>query len=194
MEVLRQFFNRGHWCRWFPSFYTYRTILTPVVSFPPTSFADQMHRPQRAVLEVGRIVASSLGVSNSWAPTSRESYYPTRPLHEGHPNCSSQYSMFKSPVSPSFFRRCPTYLLLEFVDEVPKKALLATRNVYLCSSHIGRVLAMAKLMDPFVDPSDSAVEGWARDELYGRQLLRVADVSGGANGYLLDEPHFDGGA
>lgn len=53
---------------------------------------------------------------------------------------------------------------------------------------------MAKLMNPFVDPSDSAMEGWARDELYGRQLLRVADVSGKANGYLLDKPQFDGGA
>lgn len=98
------------------------------------------------------------------------------------------------PYQPSFFRRCPTDLLLQFVDEVPQKALLATRDVYLCASHIGRVLAMAELMDPFVDPSDPAVEGWARDELYGRQLLRVADVSGGANGYLLDKPQFDGGA
>lgn len=61
---------------------------------------------------------------------------------------------------------------------MPQKALLATRDVYLCASHIGRVLAVAELMDPFVDPSDSAVEGWARDELYGRQLVRVAEVWG----------------
>lgn len=55
-------------------------------------------------------------------------------------------------------------------------------------------------MDPFVDPSDSAVEGWARDELDGRcQLLSEGGgcLGGGpANGlgYLLDKPQFDGGA
>lgn len=58
---------------------------------------------------------------------------------------------------------------------------------------------MAKLVDPFVDPSDSAVEGWARDELDGRcQLLSEGGgcLGGVANGsdYLLDKPHFDSGA
>jgi hypothetical protein len=40
-------------------------------------------------------------------------------------------------------------------------------------------------MDPFVDPSDAAVEGWARDELWESATV-VADVSGGggANGYI----------
>lgn len=37
-------------------FYTYRTILTPVVSFPLTSFADPDASTSRAVLKVGRIV------------------------------------------------------------------------------------------------------------------------------------------
>lgn len=37
-------------------FYTYRTILTPVVSFPLTSFADLDASTSGAVLEVGRIV------------------------------------------------------------------------------------------------------------------------------------------
>jgi hypothetical protein len=76
------------------------------------------------------------------------------------------------PYSPLFLRRSPPNLLLQLINKVPQKALLATRNIYLRPPHIRRVLAVAKLMDPFVDPSDSAVEGWARDELDGRcQLL-----------------------
>lgn len=69
------------------------------------------------------------------------------------------------PYAHSFLRRGPPNLLLKFVDEVPQKALLATRDIYLRAPHFGRVFAMAELMDPFVDPSDAAVEGWARDEL-----------------------------